>query len=553
MDYLFKTTPFEHQSEAFFLSRDRRVFALLMEMGTGKSKVIVDTAGWLYGQGKIQCLIVMAPNGVHRNWIDQEIPAHLPDEIPRTVAYWKSSPRKAEKLAIEKLLDHKAKGLRIFTVNVEAFSQKQGKAFKFTKKLLQIFNCLVVVDESTRIKSPSANRTRAVTTLGNLSEYKRILTGMPIPQGPIDFYAQFRFLDPRILGWSTFTAFRAHYAELCDDNDPLVVAIKRKSNRPLTNYPIKEDANGRPIYRNLSELRSKVAKHSFRCRKAECLDLPDKLYERVYFEITSEQRGLYKELAEKAVVELRGTDRVPPDLDTEAELLKYLFDGDKVKAELSITKYLRWQQVIGGFVGLDPTSNSQPINEFSEFVEDHGATGGLRVGNKTYKSATGAPIYIFDKNPKLDQLVELIKDTTGKLLIWARFRPEHAMIAERLKQEFGDWSVVEYHGGVDQDDRAAAVLNFQDMGYNKPRFFVGEPGSGGIGLTLTAATTVVYYSNSFDLEKRLQSEDRAHRIGQKNAVLYVDLIARNTVDDKIVDRLAQKADLAYEILDGEKA
>ncbi len=104
-----------------------------------------------------------------------------------------------------------------------------------------------------------------------------------------------------------------------------------------------------------------------------------------------------------------------------------------------------------------------------------------------------------------------------------------------------------YYGDTEQDARQEIVNDFQDV-ENPLRFFVGQPRTGGYGITLTAANTVIYYSNSYDLEIRLQSEDRAHRIGQTNKVTYIDLVSPNTIDEKILQALRSKIDIAGQVL-----
>ena len=151
------------------------------------------------------------------------------------------------------------------------------------------------------------------------------------------------------------------------------------------------------------------------------------------------------------------------------------------------------------------------------------------------------------KNNRLDELMSLLEETEGKVIIWANYVADIKNISSALKKTHGEASTVEYYGEVDQRYRQKNIALFQEK--NGPtRYFVGNPQTGGYGITLTAATTVVYYSNSYDLEKRLQSEDRAHRIGQKNKVNYVDIICKDSVDEKIVKALRQKINIANEIL-----
>ena len=151
------------------------------------------------------------------------------------------------------------------------------------------------------------------------------------------------------------------------------------------------------------------------------------------------------------------------------------------------------------------------------------------------------------KNNRMDALIQLLEETDGKVIIWANYREDIKNIVEKLKKAYGDASTVEYHGGVDPTLRQDNIALFQEK--NGPtRYFVGNAQTGGYGITLTAANTVIYYSNNYDLEKRLQSEDRAHRIGQTGSVTYVDLIAENTIDERIVKALRKKINIANEIM-----
>tara|TARA_R110002110_G_scaffold156944_1_gene352543 strand:- start:33 stop:575 length:543 start_codon:yes stop_codon:yes gene_type:complete len=152
------------------------------------------------------------------------------------------------------------------------------------------------------------------------------------------------------------------------------------------------------------------------------------------------------------------------------------------------------------------------------------------------------------KNNRMKELLSLLEEVEGKVIIWANYIYDIENIVKTINEEYGEDSIVQYYGATSSDDRSKAIKNFQDPN-SKVRFFVGNPQTAGYGITLTAAQTVVYYSNGYDLEKRLQSEDRAHRIGQKKSVTYVDLIAPKTVDEKIVKALRSKMDIANTIMD----
>jgi SNF2 family DNA or RNA helicase len=484
-DYDYKTEPYAHQREVFHRARDLDDFAFLMGMGTGKTKVGIDNAAWLWAQGKISALVVIAPNGVHRNWILREIPAHLPEWTQYRAAIWASPSviKAGERKELDKIWKE-GRGLRVISMNVEAFGQgMKGAGAKFLAKVMNTFNTMVIIDESTVIKTPGSARTKTLITLGKRAKYRRIMTGTPITNGPLDAYAQFAFLNRDILGFDNFYSFKHRYAEW----------VRRQLNQVDPKTGKKREFEELVSYRNLDELVNNIQAHSFRITKNECLDLPEKVYERRLVDLTAEQRKLYNDIRKKALYDL---------------------GNGEVTVQNVLTKLLRLQQVLGGFV---------PAEEFAPAVPIPGA------------------------NPRLESLLGAVEEAggDGKIIIWARFRAELEAITARLAKEYGPKSVVGYHGGVKAGDREVNIDRFQND--DLCQFFVGQQHSGGYGLTLTAATTVIYYSNDFSLEARLQSEDRAHRIGQKDNVTYIDMEAANTVDTKIINALRSKKNIADEI------
>jgi SNF2 family DNA or RNA helicase len=146
-------------------------------------------------------------------------------------------------------------------------------------------------------------------------------------------------------------------------------------------------------------------------------------------------------------------------------------------------------------------------------------------------------------------MMSCIEEVSGKIIIWSRFRYDIVRIRAALVKEYGEKSVVSYYGDTSDEDRQRAIQLFQD---GDARFFVANPATAGYGLTLTEANTVIYYANDFNLETRIQSEDRCHRIGQKNPVTYIDLIAEGTIDEKIVKSLRDKIAIGAKVL-GEEA
>ena len=469
--YRYKTKPYAHQLTALKKSWAQKTYALFMEMGTGKSKVLVDNIAMLYDNGAIRAALIVAPKGVYKNWNDIEFPVHLPDHVDHTKVLWEATITKKKQAELDTLFDGKEE-LKILIMNVEAFSTTKG--LDFARSFLNIFlgRALIGIDESTTIKSPTAKRTKNILTLGNLAKYRRILTGSPVTKSPLDLYSQCEFLDPYHLSHYSYYSFRARYAQMLDRN-----------------------FGGRRVqivgsYRNLGELTDKLEKFSYRVLKEDCLDLPEKIFTKRFVELTPEQKRIYAQLKKLALATI----------------------DNKIMSTVNVmTQLMRLHQVTCG----------------------------------TFKADDGTIKHL--SNNRLTALMDCLEETDGKVIIWATYREDIKKIVDSLKKAYGEASTVEYHGGVDATLRQDHIAQFQQE-KGPTRYFVGNPQTGGYGITLTAANTVIYFSNSYDLEKRLQSEDRAHRIGQTGSVTYVDLIAEKTIDEKIVKSLRDKIDIANEIM-----
>ena len=469
--YQFKTEPFDHQRKALEGSWSAKFHAYFMEMGTGKSKVAIDNMGILYDKGEINAALIVAPKGVYDNWALGEIPLHLSESVNRKVLSWKPTMSKRYAAELEEMVMEDFDGLKIFVINVEAFSSPRG-ARMAGRFLVQNPDNMVIVDESTTIKNRKAQRTKNLMVLTKYSKYRRILTGSPVTKSPMDLFSQSNFLDERALGYNSFFAFQNRYA----------IVQKRvmgaRSFQEITGY------------RRLDELNERLFNFSTRILKEECLDLPDKIYTRRNVELTDEQAKVYMQMKKLALAQL---------------------DGEIATTESVLTQIMRLQQICCGFFQPD-VGKIQPL-----------------------------------KNNRLSELTSITDELSGKAIIWASYTHDIQQICQTLRDRFGPDSVALYYGETPQDERQEIVNRFQDV--NDPlRFFVGQPKTGGYGITLTAANTVIYYSNSYDLEIRLQSEDRAHRIGQKNAVTYIDLVSPNTIDEKVLNALRSKIDLAGQVL-----
>jgi SNF2 family DNA or RNA helicase len=442
-----------------------------MEMGTGKSKVLVDNLAILYEQAAIRGALIVAPKGVYKNWYDIELPVHLPDHINHTKVLWEPTNSKKKQLELDTLFDNKG-DLKILIMNVEAFSTKKGLDFAHSFLNMLAGKALIGIDESTTIKNPTAKRTKNILTLGNLATYRRILTGSPVTKSPLDLYTQCMFLDKKHLGLDSYYSYRARYAHM-----------------------VKRNFGGRQVqivdsYRRLDELAGKLDSFSYRVLKEDCLDLPPKVFTTRTVELSDEQKEQYVMMKKAAIAEHK---------------------GKLMSSATALTTLLRLHQITCG----------------------------------TFKADDGTVTPI--KNNRITALMDCIEEIDGKAIIWATYREDIKNIVAALKKAYGEASTVEYHGGVDATLRQDNIAQFQQV-KGPTRFFVGNAQTGGYGITLTAANTVIYYSNNYDLEKRLQSEDRAHRIGQTGSVTYVDLVAEKTIDERIIKSLKDKVDIANEIM-----
>jgi len=209
MNYKFKTKPYEHQLKALEVSWDKTYFAYFMEMGTGKSKVLLDNMAMLYDRGKINGALIVAPKGVIGTWYDQEIPTHLPDHVENKVVLWQALINQKQQKKLNVLFEE-GEDFHILIMNVEAFSTQKGVDFAY--KFLSCHNALMAIDESTTIKNPDAKRTKNICALSKHAKYRRILTGSPVTKSPLDLYKQCDFLEPELLGHTSYYTFRTRYA-----------------------------------------------------------------------------------------------------------------------------------------------------------------------------------------------------------------------------------------------------------------------------------------------------------------------------------------------------
>lgn len=482
VNHKYHTTPYEHQRRALNLSLTEPYYALFMEMGTGKSKVLIDTAVNLFLMGNLDFVLVLAPKGVYGNWVHKELKEHVAPDIPLRVIQWHATPTKAQKNEMRAVAT-RFEGLTVFVMNIEALSSPKGvtAAMWLGRKFGP--RGMIAVDESTTIKNPSAARTKSATEVGRHFDFRRIMSGGPSTKSPLDLWSQADFLSPGLLG-ATFFSFKATYCK----------TVRKQLRRPRETSTGKTQRAYTQIvgYRRLDELAERIKPWSFRTLKEECLDLPEKVYTTRSVDLTREQILHYRLLLEN--------NRTV--LDT----------GGIVSAPEAMTRLLRLQQVVCGHLPDEITGR------ISELPSNRPAA-----------------------------VVEIARETSANVIVWCRFRNDIDQVQRVLSEEFGPETVVTYDGRTSSEDRQAAIENFNNPEH-PARFFVGNGQTAGRGITLTSASVVIYYSNSFDLDTRIQSEDRAHRIGQRNPVTYIDLVAENTVDTRIINSLRSKLEISAEVM-----
>ncbi len=471
MNYEYKTKPYEHQVKTLEQSCDKPAHALFLEMGLGKSKILIDNIGMLFLDKKITGAVVVAPKGVLDNWSINEIDRHLPDTIERNVLVWQSNHTQQWTKDFKSMVEEDSTGkLNFLLINVEALATDKGA--KHLQEFLATHDCMLAIDESTTIKNPKAKRTKNLVKLAPMAKYRRILTGFPITKAPLDLYSQCYFLHPELLGYNSYYAFRARYA----------ITQRRQMGGHAFDHIVG--------YQRLDELQESIKYFSTRYKKEDCLDLPEKLYIKRYVELTTEQKKAYEQMKKEAIM---------------------ILEEETFTTVNVLTQLMRLQQVVAGSL--------------------RGPDGNI----------------IKLKNNRLQSVLDVIEETQGKVVIFGVFHTDIETLAEALQSKYGKNSTATYYGNTPQSERQNIITRFQDPD-SELKYFISNPMTGGRGITLTEANVIIYYSNSYDLELRIQSEDRIHRIGQDNKCTYVDLVSPDTVDEHILKTLLNKVKISNEIL-----
>lgn len=481
-----KTMPMEHQLEGRErLDLNPEFYALACEQGTGKTWMLMDNAERQFNEGRITGLLAVAPNGVHTNWTRKEIPAHM--SVKTNAIHYKSGAgvkhlRKVDKMITEREDDE----LAVLSINIDALNTKKG--FACCMRFLKRYKVMMVIDESQKIKNPASARTKKAITLGDEAVSRRIASGTMIGGNPADVFAQFQFLRNGLLGTTSYRAFVAEYNVVLPPDNPLVEHARSRSRGFAEPQIFATDPiTGRPKTKNLDQLSARMAPYTYRVLKSDCLDLPEKIYQTHYFELSPAQRKLYEQVREE---------------------LRYDRPDGEVDVYTALTLGQKLRQVTSGFIMVD-----------------------------------GEAQLVEQDNPRLKAYLALRDDYDGPVITWAHYRAEIEMIVKALEAQ--GRRVVQYHGGTNEADRARAVDMLQS---GEATDFVANSAAS-TGLTLTAAEHSIYYSHDYSLENRQQGEDRNHRIGTKNNVLYTDLVAEDTIDERIAAALQDKMLVASTVMD----
>lgn len=471
-NYPFKTVPMQHQYDFWLTKRRSRWNAELMDMGTGKTKLVIDEAAYMYDKGWINALLVFGNKGSYENWIE-EINLHLPDHIDRQIGVWRSTMNAKYKKMMDELRSCRRMCMKILLMNIEALPF--DRSFDLACRFARAHNTMAIIDESTHIKNPKAKRTIRAWKIRDLSKARRILTGSAVDNRPLDAWAQFEFLKVGCLGYTSYYAFRSRFAEIEE------IHVKQRGKLRLVKTVVG--------YKNLDHLRNIIAKFSVIIKKEDCLDLPPKVYERRYIELTADQKRIYEEIRKKSITEIK--------------------ESKFATVKIALTKMLRLHQIVCGFL---PDDNEKEIHKI--------------------------------QSNRIDAVKDIIDETDAKTIIWANYILNFEELISTLQKDHGKYAVTGYYGATSDKERARARAEFKRGNDGDLKYLVGNPQTGGYGLTLTGANLVIYFSNSFDGEKRNQSEDRCHRIGQTEKVTYIDLIAKDTIDEKILKVLKNKKNIA---------
>lgn len=483
------STPYKHQEVGINLLVEHEYFGLLDEMGAGKSLQVVHAACRLQQQGKINTVLVVCPASVRSVWTGAEFGEVKKHSYLPSSVYEFHNP---SKLVWKDQGDSK---LVWFVTNYEYL--RMVKRQKELMQLLKGKNVLMVCDESSFIKSKGAIQTKACTKIGEEVSRRVILNGTPISNNPLDLWSQIRFLSKDILPYVNYYSFRDEFANITTKHGfPLILGWK-----------------------NLDLLQKHIAPYVIRREKKDCLDLPEKIYTTREVPLTEDTWEIYKQMRDEAVV--------------------WMNENPSMAAQAGV-KVMRLAQITGGFLG--GFNNGVGVAE-PEMWDPEVPKSESEMWEPNVPKEIGRE----KLNTLREYINELLVDKPGlKIIVWGRFRAE----LERVYTELAD-VIPTYllYGGQTKTDRTASIERFSDVNDKRSGLLAAQVQAGGFGLNLVAADHVVYLSNDFSFMTRQQSEDRCHRPGQRNNVIYLDVLAtgpngEKTIDHHVVKSLRSKGDLA---------
>ena len=419
------------------------------------------TMGALYQAGKIKKVLVCAPTSVCSVW---------PEDLEK-FADFKYLTKvllgdKAKRIKmLKELSGFPFRGLKVAVINYESTWRDDIK-----ETIEEWQPDMVICDESQRIKTHDAAQSKELHRLGDMAQYKLILSGTPVQNNAVDIFSQYRFLDPSVFG-NNFYAFRNRYCCMGGFNNKQIIG-----------------------YRNMDELIKKEYSIAYRVTKEDALDLPETVFKTIHIDFNPKEKKLYDQLKKDSFAELE--------------------NGGQITATTVLTKLLRLQQLTGGFLVADEADKPELVSE-----------------------------------GKINALEDIIDDyvigESKKLVIFARFRAELDIIEKLIKKKKIPYGMI--YGDIPQNERGDIVKDFQEN--PNTMIFLAQIDTAGLGITLTAASTCVYYSVNWNYAAYSQSLARIHRIGQKNKCLYIHLVVKGTVDEKVLKALANKEELAKTVVD----
>lgn len=510
-----------HQIQAKNFIQHKDAFALFMDMGTGKSLVILDKLLYLYEQGLVDKMLLIVPNYLKDPWYTDVLNPFC--EIPfKHFIYDGDIKSKKGNYEFTDFCNYA--GLKIMIVNVEAFSSDTVNMYIRTFMSKKDLDCFIVVDESVIIKNPAAKRTTNILKGFSKRKYKAILSGTPTPKSPCDLWSQFEFLKANYFNCNYFTFLHRHtiqlsiqlpgakkpFNQLLQEED--YNRIKRDTKEKLTEesllaLSLKYKTSERNIlaiknmerytpYKDLDKLNDQISNITFKVLKKDCIDLPEKIYESIIVELSAEQKRIYKELKRYAYATYHGKELTALTKQVITLRLRMINSG--------LFPYL-------DFNGMELLDENVDINDFKK-------------------------VELLKENPKLDALKNDIEnvDSDTQIIVWSYFVETIKYITNELNRTNPTES---FYGAVDKNDRTKRIENFKNA---NTRILVMNPLVGGMGLNLQNATLHYFFDDDYRPDVRAQAEDRTHRLGLKQPVVYKDIIMKGTVDERIAEVRKQK-------------